>query len=302
VAEFLALGALSALLALAAAALHDQDRRRAHERVRMLARVEGLAHRMPAATAPARARAGVRAWVSRRFESAGITPARWQPPAAAAVATVLIATAGVAWGAVGAALALAVCAAAPVAFVARRSRQRRIELLAGLPTFLDHVVRAIHTGSSLPHAIASATRESPEPIRGVFERVDRHSRLGASLDEALEHAAIGHGLRELHLLALVVHLNRRYGGSVRDVLEAIVTMIRQRERAQREFRALTGETRLSAWILALLPLSLATYIGATNPGYLERMWEDPAGRVLLAVAASLQLVGSLLLWRMVRSV
>jgi tight adherence protein B len=49
-------------------------------------------------------------------------------------------------------------------------------------------------------------------------------------------------------------------------------------------------------------VTLALYIGAMNPEYLERMWQDAAGRVLLTLAASLQVVGSLLLWRMVRSV
>jgi tight adherence protein B len=186
--------------------------------------------------------------------------------------------------------------------ILRRRRRRRALLLGQLPAFLDHVVRAVQAGGSIPHALASATTESVEPLRGLFDRVDRQTRLGASLEDALEKAGAGHGLRQLDMVALVIRLNQRYGGSVREILSGIVTMIRQRERAQREVLALTAETRLSAWVLALLPIGLALYIVWMNPDYLQTMWMDSVGRTLLSIAIGLQAVGSLLLWRMVRSV
>jgi len=106
----------------------------------------------------------------------------------------------------------------------------------------------------------------------------------------------------LRILSLTVRVSQRYGGSVREVLGSIVTMIRQRERARREFRAMTGETRLSAIILGALPASIAVYVMIVNPEYLGRMMADPAGKMALCISGGLQVLGSLVLWRMVKSV
>jgi tight adherence protein B len=85
-------------------------------------------------------------------------------------------------------------------------------------------------------------------------------------------------------------------------LRSVVSTVRQRERTRREFKALTGETRISAWVLGLLPTLIIVYCALVNPEYQAQMRADPAGRVMMAIAAALQVCGSLLLWRMVRSV
>jgi len=65
---------------------------------------------------------------------------------------------------------------------------------------------------------------------------------------------------------------------------------------------MTGETRVSAWVLGLTPLLLAGYMVFTNPGYLDVMLQDSSGKSMLYTAAALQAAGVLLLWRMLRSV
>ncbi|MBN2701792.1 MAG: type II secretion system protein, partial [Methylothermaceae bacterium] len=90
--------------------------------------------------------------------------------------------------------------------------------------------------------------------------------------------------------------------SARELLQNVIRMIRQRETTQRELRALTGETRISAWVLGSLPPGMAAYMMAMNPRYLSGMWQDPSGRILLLVAVSLQIIGAIILWRMVKSV
>ncbi|MGH7336674.1 MAG: type II secretion system F family protein, partial [Myxococcota bacterium] len=187
-------------------------------------------------------------------------------------------------------------------FLSWRKRKQSERILEQLPSLLDHVMRAVQTGSSLPNALFTATEEIPEPIQSVFARVVRQTRLGVTLEEALDQGASLYSVRELQILALTVRVSQRYGGSVRDMLGSIVTMIRQRERARREFRAMTGETRLSALILGALPASIAVYVMIVNPEYLGRMTADSAGRVALYVSGGLQVIGSLVLWRMVKSV
>ena len=138
------------------------------------------------------------------------------------------------------------------------------------------------------------------PIRGVFERVVRQVQLGVHLDEAVEQVAVTYQLHELELLRMAITVNLRYGGGVREILENVIALIRQRQQAQRELKAMTGETRLSALILSILPVALAFYIVATNPEYFQHMWREESGKILALSALGLQGLGAFLLWRMVR--
>jgi tight adherence protein B len=242
------------------------------------------------------------AWIDERLRRAGIEPHPWQAVAATVGVVLLTGTAALLRGPLGAFLMLGLLALTAHWVLSWLAGRRRARILEQLPGFLDHVVRAVQTGSSLPNAMFAATAEASEPIHGVFQRVVRQTRLGVSIEESLEQASVLHSVRELRILALSVRVSQRYGGSVREVLGSIVGMIRRREQTQREFRAMTGETRLSAMLLAGLPVVLAVYVMIVNPDYLGRMTSDDAGRIALWISGGLQVLGSVVLWRMVRSV
>jgi tight adherence protein B len=65
---------------------------------------------------------------------------------------------------------------------------------------------------------------------------------------------------------------------------------------------MTGETRMSAWVLGLLPSLMAGYMVLSNPDYIGGMWHDPTGQKVLLGALTVQALGALVLWRMVKSV
>ncbi len=85
-------------------------------------------------------------------------------------------------------------------------------------------------------------------------------------------------------------------------MENLIKLIRDREQAGRQLRAMTGETRMTAVVLALLPISMAGYFLAVNPSYLLHMWDDESGKIMLSVAFALQVTGCVVLWRMLRSI
>jgi tight adherence protein B len=183
-----------------------------------------------------------------------------------------------------------------------RLRRRQALITSQVPLFVDQVTRSMGTGRSVESAIRLAADESPVPLKYVLERVVRATDLGADMAQTLDEAAGLHGLHELSLIGLALNISNTYGSSPREMLQSVVQMIRHRELAQRELAAMTGETRVSAWVLGLAPVALAGYMIATNPGYLDLMLQDSSGKAVLYLAASLQVVGVLLLWRMLRSV
>lgn len=183
-----------------------------------------------------------------------------------------------------------------------RLRRRQAKVTAQVPMFIDQVLRSLGTGRSVEGAIRLATEEAQAPLRNILDRVVRATELGADMPETLSEAANLHGLRELSLIALAMRISNSYGSSPKEMLQSVVQMIRQRELAQRELAAMTGETRISAWVLSLTPISLAGYMVWANPGYLELMLQSPSGKTTLMLALGLQASGVLVLWRMLKSV
>ena len=110
-----------------------------------------------------------------------------------------------------------------------------------------------------------------------------------------------HGLRDLKVLALAAAINRKYGGSLRNLLRSLIQAVRARDSAARELRALTAETRFSAFVLSVIPVGLMIYIFAQNPDYYRTMWLDGVGRWLLVGSVVLQVMGVLVIYRMMRS-
>ena len=183
-----------------------------------------------------------------------------------------------------------------------RLRRRQAQTIAQIPLFIDQLLRSLSTGRSLESAIRFASSESLPPLRYVVERVTRAADLGADMVENLTEAAKLHNLRELNLIALSMRISNQYGGSPRDMLDSVVKMVRQQEMARRELAAMTGETRMSAWVLGTTPIAIAAYIMVMNPNYLNLLLDDATGKTLLMSALLLQGTGAFVLWRMLRSV
>lgn len=179
--------------------------------------------------------------------------------------------------------------------------RRRAQIVSQLPAFLEAVIRVLGAGNTLDEAISASAREAPEPIRPLFLSVGRQVRLGAPIESVLIETSDIHRLHDLKVMALAAAINRKYGGSLRNVLRSLIQAVRARDTAVRELRALTAETRFSAVVLSIIPVSLMVYIFAQNPSYYQVMWADTTGRWLLIFSVCMQVVGILTIYRMMRS-
>ena len=65
---------------------------------------------------------------------------------------------------------------------------------------------------------------------------------------------------------------------------------------------MTGETRMTAYVLGGLPVLIVGYFMLVNPSYLMTMWNDGTGRIMLFSALAMDLGGTFVMWRMLRSV
>lgn len=187
-------------------------------------------------------------------------------------------------------------------FALWRSAATQRTLLQQLPIFIDQIIRSMGIGRSFESSLLQAIENSPPPLSKALENVVIDNSLGGDLVESLTDSAELYRIHELHIITLALKINRRYGGSIKSMLESIITLIRQKEQAQRELKALTGETRLTAWLLGSMPIALAGYMMIQNPQYVGYLLEAPNGYAIIYTALGLQTVGGLILWRMLRSI
>lgn len=181
-------------------------------------------------------------------------------------------------------------------------KRHHAQLLAELPSFLDQIIRSLKTGNSLTGAFREGANETAGRLGPVMQQVVRYTDLGYDVGEALTEIARIHRLRELSIMALAVRVNTHYGGSAVELFQSLIELIHQRERIRRQLLALTSETRFSALVLGAMPLLIGGYMVAVNPDYVLTLWEHASGRWVMLGALLWQVLGMLLLWRMVRSV
>lgn len=183
-----------------------------------------------------------------------------------------------------------------------RADKRQRRMISQLPAFLDNIVRLITIGNSMGAAFQTASVTTDEPLREVVEMAASLSRSAKELDAALVHVSRLYGLKELYMVAAVVSLAMRFGGRSDQVLERMAAFMRDVAQARNELSASSAEIRLSAWVLALLPVGIGGFIMLTNNDLFMNLWRDPAGFKMLVTAVVLQVVGSYWLYRMAKSI
>jgi tight adherence protein B len=181
-----------------------------------------------------------------------------------------------------------------------RLQQYRRKLAGQLPGFIDAMVRLIAIGNSTHAAFQLAIASTKAPLHGYLERAGSLVRAGADLDQALHQMARNVRIEEMYLLASILGLGVRYGGRSDVLLERVANFMRDREQAEQELVAMSAETRLSAWILGLLPVCVGGAIAMINASYFARMWHDATGQMMIFGAFGLQIFGALLLYRLAR--
>ena len=187
-------------------------------------------------------------------------------------------------------------------YMSWRYHRRLRRMIEQLPTLLDHAVRSLKAGRTLNDAVLGAVEIAEDPLKSAMQRVQRNVQMGASLDEALHDLAELYAQDEFRVFALGLRINHRYGGNASELLENLIKLIREREQGARQLRAMTGETRMTAMVLALLPSCMVGYFMVANPGYLLSMWNNHSGQMMLLAAFILQVLGCVALWRMLRSI
>ena len=166
----------------------------------------------------------------------------------------------------------------------RRGRRRKA-FNSALPDTLQLMSGSLAAGLSLAQSIDTIVREGAEPIACEFRRVLVETRLGVTLEDALEGVAERFDSKDFEWVVMAIKIQRQVGGNLAELLDTVAATMREREYVRRQVAALAAEGKLSAWVLGGLPPLFLLYLLLTNGDYVMPMFNEPLGWVMLAGAA-----------------
>ncbi|MFZ1935175.1 MAG: type II secretion system F family protein [Thermoguttaceae bacterium] len=187
----------------------------------------------------------------------------------------------------------------PLCWLLVRRKRRLKTFAAQLPDALEMIARTLRSGQSLGFGFSMVSTEMPAPIGREFGRVFEEQNLGISLDESLRGLTDRIPNLDLKFFVTALVLQRQTGGDLAEILDKIGELIRDRFRIWGQIQALTGEGRLSGLVLMILPFVLLIAVYRLNPDYIMVLFKDPAGKQMLAVAAFMQVLGALMIRKIV---
>jgi tight adherence protein B len=187
----------------------------------------------------------------------------------------------------------------PLLYARYKKAQRIRKFEQQFPDALDMLTRALRAGLALNGAIQIVADESPDPVAQEFRVLFEENRLGLDMKEGLKKLAGRVDSTELRLFVTAVILQRETGGNLTEILERAAAIIRDRFRILGDIRTLTAQARLSGLVLAVLPIVMAGIVFVLAPEYLKGLAADPVGRALIVAAVALQVIGFLIIRRIV---
>ncbi|MEI8376118.1 MAG: type II secretion system F family protein [Planctomycetota bacterium] len=215
---------------------------------------------------------------------------------------------GLAGSAVAIAMKSPVAVVPPAAFAAGslpmfwllwRRKKRLKTFSTQLPGALEMMARALRAGQSLAFGFSAVATEMSAPIGKEFGRVFEEQNLGVAMDDSLRAMCERIPNLDLRFFVTAVVLQRQTGGDLSEILDKIGELVRDRFRVLGQVQALTGEGRLSGVVLMALPLLLFMVVYHLNSEYVSLLFTDPAGKKMLAVAIFMQILGAVVIKKIV---
>ena len=170
----------------------------------------------------------------------------------------------------------------PVLFLKFAASRRANKFEAQLPDVLTLVASSLATGFSLLQALDAVARDADEPSAKEFSRALAETRIGAELNESLDHLADRMDSQNLRWTAMAIDIQRQVGGNLAETLRNTAATLRDRQALKRHVNALAAEGKLSAYILIAMPIGIFLYMTLVNRPYVSLLWTDIRGIGMLA--------------------
>jgi tight adherence protein B len=196
-------------------------------------------------------------------------------------------------------LAALLAGAVPYWYVSFVRQRRMLKFEEHFPEAIDLIARALRAGHALPTGLQMVGDEMPAPIGTEFRILYDEQNFGLTMPDALRNFARRIPVLDARFFVTAVLTQRESGGNLAEVLDNLASVIRDRFKVKRQIRVISAHGRITGWVLAALPPSLAFVTMAINPDHLGTLLGSDLGHQMILGAVLLQIFGTLVIRKIV---
>ena len=200
-------------------------------------------------------------------------------------------------GYLGSALVVAAILASANKWLDTRRSRRINEFVGQLPDLARLLANATSAGLALRTGVDLVVKELPDPARTEFVEIQRQMALGQSLDAALTDLNARLPSRELDVLVRTLVIQSQAGGRLTSALSDIAATLEDRRDLERELRTTVSGAVFSGYMVLMIGVGSVFLMNVVNPGSLDLLAANLIGQIVLGVAATLFVLGFLLIRR-----
>jgi len=142
------------------------------------------------------------------------------------------------------------------------------------PDAIELLVRGLRSGLPVTETLGIVSSEVPGPVGEEFKMVTERIRIGKTMEDALQDTADRLGTPEFQFFCITLAIQRETGGNLAETLSNLAEVLRKRAQMKLKIRAMSSESKASAYIVGALPFVVFALIWWINPGYIDKFFID----------------------------
>jgi len=188
------------------------------------------------------------------------------------LALILFIKTGALWLSLG--VGVVVGAGLPHMVVNRYIKKRLNDFNSKFPDAIELLVRGLRSGLPVTETLGVVSHEIPGPVGFEFKSVGERIRIGRTMEEALQETADRLGTPEFQFFVITLSIQRETGGNLAETLSNLSDVLRKRAQMKLKIKAMSSESKASAYIVGSLPFIVFGLIYWMNPHYLAGFFHE----------------------------
>lgn len=153
-------------------------------------------------------------------------------------------------------------------------KRRTARFNAKFPDGIELLVRGLRAGLPVAETLGVVAQEVPGPVGEEFKAAVERIKIGRTMEESLQVTADKLGTPEFQFFVITLAIQRETGGNLAETLSNLADVLRKRAQMQLKIRAMSSESKASAYIVGSLPFIVFGLIWWIDPSYLSDFFVD----------------------------
>jgi tight adherence protein B len=152
--------------------------------------------------------------------------------------------------------------------------RRTNAFITKFPDGIELLVRGLRSGLPVTETLGIVAAEVPGPVGFEFKTVIDRIKVGKTMEDALQDTADKLGIAEFNFFTITLAIQRETGGNLAETLSNLANVLRQRAQMKLKIKAMSSESKASAYIVGSLPFLVFGAIMYINPEYIGAFFTD----------------------------